>query len=134
LTTFLEHQNGNSARPPAESAVLYFWASLPISIARSGRPVRGGVQASSLIQHRGRGSGFRKGQGVMTAFSDQTPTNSQTMKEDDGLSASSKDIARDQWTNFVRTQIHLNEVIHRTRQLTVTVVAAAFGVAFLARG
>jgi hypothetical protein len=62
----------------------------------------------------------------MNEIADQT---SQIIKEDDGLSASAKDIARDQWSNVVRTQIHFNEIIHRTRQLTVTVIAAAFGAA-----
>jgi hypothetical protein len=65
----------------------------------------------------------------MAEFPDQT-ANSLTMKDDDGLSASSKDVARDQWSSVVRTQIHFNEIIHRTRQLTMTAVAAAFGAAF----
>jgi hypothetical protein len=68
----------------------------------------------------------------MNEFTDQTPTTKQIIKEDDGPSTSSKDVARDQWSNVVRTQIHFNEIIHRTRQLTVTVVAAAFGAAIAA--
>jgi len=67
----------------------------------------------------------------MAEVPDQTTANSETMKQnDDGLSASSKDVARDQWSSVVRTQTRFNEIIHRTRQLTMTAVAAAFGAAF----
>jgi hypothetical protein len=33
-------------------------------------------------------------------------------------------IARDPWSDVIRTQIHFNEIIHRTRQLTATIVIA----------
>ena len=37
------------------------------------------------------------------------------------------DMAKDQWANIIRVQIHFNELIHRTRQVTATVVLATYG-------
>lgn len=44
----------------------------------------------------------------------------------DDLTAKS-DMAKDQWGNVIRVQIHFNELISRTRQLTATVVLATYG-------
>ncbi|WP_150129694.1 hypothetical protein [Bosea sp. RAC05] len=38
-------------------------------------------------------------------------------------------MAKEQWGNVLRVQIHFNEAIHRTRQLTATAVLAAYGAA-----
>lgn len=46
---------------------------------------------------------------------------------EDRDSAARFDIAKDQWGNVIRVQIHFNEAIHRTRQLTATAVLAAYG-------
>jgi hypothetical protein len=46
---------------------------------------------------------------------------------DDRNSAARYDVAKDQWGNVLRVQIHFNEAIHRTRQLTATAVLAAYG-------
>jgi hypothetical protein len=43
-----------------------------------------------------------------------------------------KETARAQWVEINRTLTHFNEIIHRTRQLTATVVLAAFGAALAA--
>jgi hypothetical protein len=57
------------------------------------------------------------------------------MIDDDDSSAArgstelAKDVARAQWSDVNRTIIHFNEIIHRTRQLTATVVLASFGAA-----
>src|SRR3712207_1436446 len=47
--------------------------------------------------------------------------------EDTGGSAARYDVAKDQWGSVIRAQIHFNEAIQRTRQLTATIVLATFG-------
>lgn len=44
-------------------------------------------------------------------------------------SGSRYDVAKDQWGNVIRVQIHFNEAIHRTRQLTATAVLLIYGAA-----
>ncbi|CAN7340792.1 hypothetical protein [Bosea sp. LjRoot237] len=43
------------------------------------------------------------------------------------MTASRYDVAKDQWSSVIRVQIHFNEAIQRTRQLTATAVVAAYG-------
>lgn len=50
-----------------------------------------------------------------------------TDEASDANSASRFDIAKDQWGNVIRVQIHFNEAIQRTRQLTATAVLATYG-------
>ncbi|MCJ2018632.1 hypothetical protein MKK84_14495 [Methylobacterium sp. E-065] len=45
---------------------------------------------------------------------------------DDTMTAKN-DVAKDQWANVIRVQIHFNELIQRVRQLTSTLTIAAFG-------
>jgi hypothetical protein len=45
----------------------------------------------------------------------------------DGGFAAKYEVPKDQWGNIIRVQIHFNELIHRTRQLTATVVLATYG-------
>lgn len=48
---------------------------------------------------------------------------------DDQATAARYDVAKDQWATVIRVQIHFNEAIHRTRQLTATAVLATYGAA-----